>query len=530
MLPKIRPAMGSGPARPSIRPVKPSPLPPRPAPPTRKRVESGLSAKEPMREPYGSQGDGATMFGAASEPPTQANPRQRAELVAMSFEDETQARPVDDHLLAKTRDHVAPIDAPYESLPSLEVRRPFDSYDAEFAERDPGSQRAAAAHDQRRAPHHDEASYEDRPRRQLGSGARARPVASPWDEPQQQDHGWQREASGPQPHAWESPETLIPHTVIPHAPRVPQDVRPVTQPPFVVGVQPLRQPQTYPVAVPAAMHSPLPQPMPTHAHSQHPQHPQSGAPAYAEPMARTHAMMQQATGPAMHRASQQPYPAPAPSSTRVEAQESSKGGRFVWFVFGAAFGIAFAFFATGFPRVSKDKDPESLFPAPAALPAAAAAPAATTPAVTTPSAPAPQAPAPTTPPVSAAPAATAPAAPATAVTPVPSPPAPVAAPPPPIVAAPPPTMTVASPTALPQAAPPPAAAPAVAAQPAVAAPAPRPAAAPAPAPPPRRPVTTTRRASSEPSAPKPLLPGGGTEAPPSSAPDVNDILSGALRP
>jgi hypothetical protein len=507
MLPKIRPATGNAPGRPSIRPVKPAPPPPRPAPPQppARRQESGFGPKGHMREPYRSHGDGATAiadYPEPPEPPTQANARPAVRQVApMDFDDETQARPVDDHLLAQTMAPVAPIDAPYDSLPSLEVRPPFDSYEQQFVEHDPAAQLAAARdpHRDRQTVRREEPSYPV-PRSDIGSGARARPVPSPWDEAQPREHGWQREASGPQQRSWNPP----PETVIPQAARVPHDVRPITQPPFVMGVQPLRT-QT-PVYA-----SPAPQPMQhahAHAHAQ-PHYPQSGPQLPQEPLLRTHAMMP--TGPALYRAPAPGQPSPSSRSTEVEAPDAAaKAGRFAWFVFGAAFGIAFAFFATGFaPRLGA-KEPEPLFPPAASLPAATAPAATTAPAVVVP----------------------------------PPPPAAVTAPP--IVAAPPPTMTVASPTALPQAppvaptaqayAPPPAPAPAAAAPPApqvqTRAPAP-PVTAQAPAPPPRRnwsppPSPPRRPAASEPTGPKPLLPCGGTE--PAAAPDLNDILSGALKP
>ena len=53
--------------------------------------------------------------------------------------------------------------------------------------------------------------------------------------------------------------------------------------------------------------------------------------------------------------------------TEEEPTQGSKVGRFAWFVFGSAFGIFFAFFATGFvPRIGKKE--EASFPPPAALP------------------------------------------------------------------------------------------------------------------------------------------------------------------
>jgi len=101
----------------------------------------------------------ATLKDYDDSPSTTAIPRQRIDAIALSFdddapsfEDETQARPVDDYLLHRTRDagKAVPLDVAYESLPSLEVRRPFDTYEAEFAERDPRMALKAAVHEARR--------------------------------------------------------------------------------------------------------------------------------------------------------------------------------------------------------------------------------------------------------------------------------------------------------------------------------------------------------------------------------------------
>ena len=188
MLPKFRPAQlgRDATARPTIRPVKASPPPPPPSPP--RKMSSGFSPKssvavaEPLA-PLDSDGDHATAIAPYREPPTldrskdsayvgnalrdedlpstTAVPRGRVDAMLVSFddddepaEDETQARRPEDHRLPS--DHFAsdsaepetatltPSTAPsadmgiaYDSLPSLEVRRPFDTYEAEFAERDP---------------------------------------------------------------------------------------------------------------------------------------------------------------------------------------------------------------------------------------------------------------------------------------------------------------------------------------------------------------------------------------------------------
>lgn len=180
MLPKFRPAQlgREASARPTIRPVKASPPPPPPSPP--RRMASGFSPKTSAAAaaalaPIDSEGDRATAIASYGDPATldRANahahhahhsharndeelpsttavPRGRVDAMLVSFEDETQARQPDDHVLDGMRGEptlapftqaptppVAEMNVPYDSLPSLEVRRPYDTYEAEFAERDP---------------------------------------------------------------------------------------------------------------------------------------------------------------------------------------------------------------------------------------------------------------------------------------------------------------------------------------------------------------------------------------------------------
>ena len=76
------------------------------------------------------------------------------------------------------------------------------------------------------------------------------------------------------------------------------------------------------------------------------------------------------TGPRTAPAAAQPVGHQLQTTAVEEATQGSKVGRFAWFVFGAAFGIFFAFFATGFvPHIGK-KD-EIVFPPVAQVPAAA---------------------------------------------------------------------------------------------------------------------------------------------------------------
>ncbi|MEA2746047.1 MAG: hypothetical protein QOI41_190, partial [Myxococcales bacterium] len=160
MLPKFRPAaLGrDAQARPSIRPVKPGPPPPPPSPPRRmssgfgRRGENGSNlqafAETALDNGFDDdQLEASTMAGGGNqsssngEPSTlnrgpetvleaPKNPRRgRVDAREISFDDETQARPVDDHLLSTLRrgeglagtpaNAQADLGVDYESLPSL---------------------------------------------------------------------------------------------------------------------------------------------------------------------------------------------------------------------------------------------------------------------------------------------------------------------------------------------------------------------------------------------------------------------------
>lgn len=654
MLPKFRPAaLGrDAQARPSIRPVRPSPPPPPPSPPRRNPSgfgpRGGAAAAESSRhddehERSTAQGhdEPATVDrlegGLESIPREPPNARRgRADAISISFEDETQARPVDHSLLDKLRNAGAPgvpgapgapaqvpadLGVDYESLPSLEVRRPYDTYEAEFSERDPVTQLHAhhahapaqraqnAQHAQHesaqvrrsdKAPYreasydeasYDEASYEpsfpapvpapaterfggaqndDGWGRREESGPRERPVPdarayaapAPSYDDVSDSARWARDQGAQPPSTWSNvpaaSDSFDAQPMIPPAPRVPDEIHPA----FVHGVQPIRTatpdawgtPHARNTPVPQApmaspmqpMHSSMPpayaqqahygqqlqhQPQPTHyaaapyapAHAQMP--PQHGGYAHAQqgsypaPAYAGHS----AAPPPMHAGASGQMPSASPSMMNraqpvgaqiADAPEgASKVGRFAWFVAGAAFGITFAFFATGFFTGGK----QSEFPAAPPLPPAVTAPAAT-------------ALAPTAPVVApGAPAAVAPAVAPPAVTAPVTAPAPTAPPVAAALAAPP----VAAPPVAAPAAPPAAAAPVAAAPVAKAAPPPR-----APrvqAPPPRRPAPPPAApqgpknlggggpgADDEPRSPAPSAPSGGG--------DISDLLGAGLKP
>ncbi|MBX3190672.1 MAG: hypothetical protein KF819_26970 [Labilithrix sp.] len=510
MLPKFRPAQlgRDAPARPSIRPVKPPP-PPSPPSPQNKRHASGFGPRGTFQmNAADAELDAPTHTGATGsmEPSTLDNravvtprrdalapiapedgpetaagptPRARVDSMGLSFEDETQARAVDDGLLDRLRDDAralsADMNVPYDSLPSLEVRRPYDTYEAEFSERDPvtllhreshhagfadrepsydeppyHAPQEPAYHEARAYPgaygeapssndepvfplanphdlhelHEQRPSFEDetcaRPVNE-GSGARptprhaeaaryAAPVPSfdeggsaPWNPPAEPMGAPTGFTSMPPPANDAYDDALEP--LIPPAPRVPHDVRA----PFVMGVQPLRgapspePPRTmtpmpgYRAITPMPGH--LPSPMQAIQGQQYPTqgqpYPTAPAPAYipASPRVmgntpRANVILAQTQPPQqMHAAMHNPMPMQQPVGHQLEAPQAASAariGRFAWFVAGAAFGITFAFFATGFFGSRAGRD-DAAFPAPAALPVQTAQVAVAPPAAAPPS-------------------------------------------------------------------------------------------------------------------------------------------------
>ena len=425
------------------------------------------------------------------------NPRVgRVDARELTFEEETQARPVDDRLLDKLRREDAraanaanagssgspDFGVAYESLPSLEVRRPFDTYEAAFSERDPAKQLHAAresAHVRRKEQSYNEPQvafeepvYNDEPAtpaygeredsyadsyaesnarddqdmwgRREESGPRERPVPPPvrsyaapvpsyddasdsaqWGRDRVQPPSYR--AKNEQQQGWSSmppdaQDSRVDQPMIPPAPRVPEEMHPA----FANAVQRIRTatPDAWgtPHIAPPAAGQYLPSPMQAIQSSLPPQYAQNQYPAYAYP----HAYAQQAQeqvyyqpphhqAPAMAYAApqayqagmlqgqRQPTPMPAPMSASMHDRfqraqpvggqlatqpaadaASAKISRFVWFVAGAAFGITFAFFATGFfngTKAQKDEAPAAATTAaapvvaPTAPPAALAAPA-----------------------------------------------------------------------------------------------------------------------------------------------------------
>jgi hypothetical protein len=535
MLPKFRPAtlgLTATHARPSIRPVKPIPPGPAPSPPRRRESGFGPRSTTGHEDQAGDQAGIETerydldmpTAGGVGEPSTlnrgpvtlprdnapetvQASPRGgRGNVMQLQFDDETQARPVDDHVAG--RQAKADLGVEYESLPSLEVRPPYDTFEAAFQERDPVTQARESAHVRRADPREGsynrepssyqqqasfkEASYNRAPPsyqepsykepsykepsyqepshpapiesheqefwgRREGSGPRSRPIppapqsyeapapsyaeSRPWGEPPP--------APAPAPMMAYAPtgfSSMPPSSAqygyeqqqqhIPPAPRLPEEMR--GQPGFVMGVQPVRnatppdawvaaQPHQHPpiqVYLPSPMQamgmhgmpagygvaanhqvypqmpqmvqasprvmSPTPYPQQPQQYYQ-PQHPQQGY-----PVQQRHPTPTPGSGQAISASVNRAQPVGGQLTTPPASTMSSPMtvGRFAWFVAGAAFGIAFAFFATGFFNGAKAARDE--FPPAAALPAAtqmAAAPVApVAPAVVTAPAPVPQPP------------------------------------------------------------------------------------------------------------------------------------------
>ncbi len=461
MLPKFRPAtLGrDASARPSIRPVRPSPPPPPPSPP-RRVTAAPLSNVAAFPAPATERDDDrvemptvtghvepATLTrGPETVPFEQATTlrRQRPEEVPQSFEDETQARAVDNGLLDKLRrgaetthtPAAADLGVAYESLPSLEVRHPYDTYEGEFSERDPVTQlhaegrgghehesasvrraKDASAYD---APAYREPSYSEpaygepsygEPSypapapsyahqdadvwgRREDSGPRSRPVppaASSYAAPAPAyddasiSAQWGRDRAEPSQQGWPEPapqnDVDFEEPMIPPTPRLPEEMHPA----FVVGVQPIRTatpdawgtphamaPQQgqyvpaqqsplppYPVAQQPQAYYPPPQPhytqppqqlhQPAHAQHVHPSAmPSQPAGSYLQqsgPHARDPRYMTPMHASGMSRGLDSVR---GPMSAQLDPPAASKVGRFAWFVAGAAFGITFACFATGF--------------------------------------------------------------------------------------------------------------------------------------------------------------------------------------
>jgi hypothetical protein len=480
MLPKFRPAaLGRDvSARPSIRPVRPSPPPPPPSPPRRNpsgvlprtannaEVSDSVVIRDDAHEgtndgtydslgsldfvreddsfearPYEDEIEAPTATALPTgntEPSTldrglQTIPRDalpdhvREELSSLSFEEDTQARAVDDRVLDKLRHAEAPSAAmsdpdfrvDYESLPSLEVRRPYDAYEAAFRERDPVTQIHREASDSVQEPSFPapittkkgDPDYwgkreESGPRERPAGNERARSYAAPVpayddgnDAPQwgrdEAEPEAQRMLAAPRPPRASSDESDHPvfaRAVQPIRTATPDAWSPQPMPPPAgqylpspmlsaqVSPEP-SQPQMPPayIAQPQMQMQPQGYPQPQHSSQPPSFYPQQGqvGPSYP-PGQIPHMAMHNSAMPAAMQSMQ--FQAQANASGAYQppsAAAFARAGRSGWFVAGAAFGIMFAFFATGIfnGRATKDAAPVATALAAPTAPAVAGQPA-----------------------------------------------------------------------------------------------------------------------------------------------------------
>lgn len=432
MLPKFRPTQAGQPvlARPSIRPMKPLPPPPPPSPPRRR--PSGISKKKPDpvealpklypdEEDLAARRDAETALASYAEPETNdALTRARVELPSEDADEETRALIVPDDLPERGRRDtpVAQIDVPFDALPSLEVAPPFDRYEAEFAERDPAKQLAAARASVRaraatvvapsdevtacREPSYQEPSYSDgaitHAVEREASGARERPEHDA-RAPEPAAFGY----SAPLPAYDESPLPILredlagafPAPPVARPERLPREMER-----FPVGVQPVRPITPTPSPPPVAMamtQRPMPAPpfVATTPFAKPPSprvatpgpYPQ---PAYAPraPYPPPHAQLPPPHVVAAASSARAPFEAPPRAAIGPQLRPRGSSARFLWFVVGAVFGIGAFFGASHF--LLRSRAPEAIvFPPAAPLPSATQAPppAATQPPAAPPAAP-----------------------------------------------------------------------------------------------------------------------------------------------
>ncbi len=384
MLPKFRPApVGEGEVRPTIRPVKLTAPPPPPSPPSpAKRATTAPPVELPSED--------APQF-AGDAPETWVPPRRQVDALAKityqpaRFDDP----PAEFHRSAR-RDPLDAFEPPFGERrreerdrghgqltpPSLSAAPPprrFEPMDAGYDHRAdtehprhattraygpepkdeatgyPPARRDYARHEGDRLDLYGEARALERSalRRESPMRERERERERAWE--QERERAWEQERE----RAWEQERVREEYTyppvprreaaqgwdrrdmsraprqdhgfgAFPHAPTPPSTVAPMFAPPVPPVAQPLPQAMH---AVPQAFHQAMP---PRGAHPV--------ATQLAPPGSRLHT-----TGSHIVQT--------VPSHMRsmaLDASQRAKTIRFAWFVFGAAFGICFAFFATGF--------------------------------------------------------------------------------------------------------------------------------------------------------------------------------------
>lgn len=395
MLPKFRPEGSGGreaSLRPSIRPVKPTAPPPPPAPP--RRFSSGV---QEQRRNGDADLEPVSADPPTIDPPTIAAARAPGQRVAherpgaRGLDDETRARP-GDHVGWRTPSGAEPPTvAPYRALSSKAFNAGYDrrSSDARHeridAYGDPcldqtPAQRLKSAEPgsnlEDSGPRQRPSAYESYPRRSdrppsNPEDTTSRPTLPPNDHP-----GRGRYQPSPAPSPYHDPGYPQPGY-----PR-PGYVEPSYREPSREGPNP-REPnrqESYRQAPRAEWptQDPIIPPPPglprdamvpavfgvgLEAHHAYAPEAFAGAPAQtlAMPPEAPRAMMiappilqrMQAHTPTMRPQMQRPI-AHQLQNNELDETRQAKAGRFAWFVFGAAFGIFFAFFATGFvPRLTR---------------------------------------------------------------------------------------------------------------------------------------------------------------------------------
>lgn len=199
------------------------------------------------------------------------------------------------------------------------------------------------------------------------------------DEPREEPRDEPRHANGAAPKHESYPPHREAYAPQAHAAPAPREIRGLAN--FVVGVQPLRAGAMAPGASFVGGGTlgslggesfGLPQ-YPPHMGQQLPRTPQMGIPYSPPPI---HRPMTPRGGQPMHgrvptNRPQHPIGHQVQMPEGDDGQLGSKVGRFAWFVFGSAFGIFFAFFATGFvPYLGKKDEPAPPPPPPVAQVAA----------------------------------------------------------------------------------------------------------------------------------------------------------------
>lgn len=382
MLPKFRPAVlgdQDTAARPSIRLAR-STVPP-PSPPPR-RVSYAMRRSAPHGLAIESTDDETSTLPfedpptvSAVHPPLRERPLPSwSDDRPRSFdEEETQALQGDDDRVTTAR-ALAHLDEPdpYDALPSLETACLVDDHEDASTELEAETQLRGGRYSDEflrtsaffRAEGH-AAPGEDsgpRPRRDVTPASRYDQYDAPAYE-ELDSNSLREDDSG-----------AVRHEFASQAPAVSREMQVPAG--FVVGVQPIRTPSSVAHVRPPHADAPAPEAFPAPHPPTRAYTPTLGV-SYESPVRQAQSSAQfdsvnaSAQYMAAHAGASGPFAPPVDPSLQmthmVGARRGSKIGRFAWFVFGAAFGLFFAFCATGFvQRLSKKE--ASASPASAQLP------------------------------------------------------------------------------------------------------------------------------------------------------------------